>query len=80
MYDETKLTGSSHLSDSECRPRRDRGLPQRACKARRADGDYRRRLEVIEELVFVVDTNDFADVISSCSKLCVRTAAASLAR
>lgn len=34
------------------------------CKARRAEaaGDCRRRVEVIEELVFVVDTDDFAGV------------------
>jgi DNA polymerase (family 10) len=36
------------------------------CKARRAEaaGDYRRRVDVIEELVFVVDTDDFAGLIS----------------
>src|SRR5690242_20003739 len=36
------------------------------CGARRAEaaGDYRRRVEVIEELVFLVETDDFAGVIA----------------
>jgi DNA polymerase (family 10) len=36
------------------------------CKVRRAEaaGDYRRRVEVIEELVFVIEAEDFAGVVS----------------
>ena len=36
------------------------------CQARRAEvaGDYRRRLEVIEELVFLVEADDFPGLIA----------------
>ncbi len=36
------------------------------CRVRRAEavGDYRRRVEVIEELAFLVETGDFASVVS----------------
>ncbi len=45
------------------------------CKARRAQaaGDYRRRVEVLEELVFVVDTDDFAGVIACLQRYGGRT-------
>jgi DNA polymerase (family 10) len=37
----------------------------RVCNVRRAEvaGDFRRRIEVIEELVFVIDTDDFSGVV-----------------
>lgn len=45
------------------------------CKARRAEaaGDYRRRVEVIEELVFVVETDDFPGVIARLQRYGGRT-------
>ncbi|MBV8903124.1 MAG: hypothetical protein JOZ22_05760, partial [Acidobacteriia bacterium] len=45
------------------------------CKGLRAEaaGDYRRRVDVIEELVFVVDTDDFAGVISRLQRYGGRT-------
>jgi DNA polymerase (family X) len=37
-----------------------------ACQVRRAEaaGDYRRRVEVVEELVFVIETDDFPNVVA----------------
>jgi DNA polymerase (family 10) len=45
------------------------------CRARRAEpaGDYRRRVEVIEELVFLVETDDFAGVIARLQRYGGRT-------
>jgi DNA polymerase (family 10) len=45
------------------------------CKARRAEaaGEYRRRVEVIEELVFVVETLDFPGVIARLQRYGGRT-------
>jgi len=46
-----------------------------ACRVRRADvaGDYRRRVEVIEELVFVIETDDFPKVIERMQRYGGRT-------
>ena len=45
------------------------------CGASRAEvaGDYRRRVDVIEELVFVVETNDFPAVIDHVQRYGGRT-------
>ena len=45
------------------------------CGVRRAQvtGDYRRRVEVIEELVFVIDTDDFAAVVARMQRYGGRT-------
>src|SRR5579883_1725249 len=45
------------------------------CKARRAEaaGDYRRRVEVIEELVFVIETDDFPGVVARMQRYGGRT-------
>lgn len=45
------------------------------CGVRRAEvaGDYRRRVEVIEELVFVIETNDFPAVIAGMQRYGGRT-------
>jgi DNA polymerase (family 10) len=42
----------------------------RLCAVRRAEvaGDYRRRVEIIEEIVFVVDTDDFAGAIAKMQR------------
>ncbi|MBV9609164.1 MAG: DNA polymerase III [Acidobacteria bacterium] len=46
-----------------------------ACRVRRAEpaGDYRRRVEVIEDLVFVVETDDFAGVVARMQRYGGRT-------
>ena len=46
-----------------------------ACHVRRAEaaGDYRRRVEVIEELVFVVETDDFPSVVDRLQRYGGRT-------
>jgi DNA polymerase/3'-5' exonuclease PolX len=46
-----------------------------ACHVSRAEaaGDYRRRVEVIEELVFVVGTDDFPNVIERMQRYGGRT-------
>jgi DNA polymerase (family X) len=46
-----------------------------ACRVRRADvaGDYRRRVEVVEELVFVIETDDFPKVIERMQRYGGRT-------
>ena len=46
-----------------------------ACHARRAEvaGDYRRRVEVIEELVFLIETADFGGVIARLQRYGGRT-------
>ena len=45
------------------------------CEVRQANvaGDYRRRVEVIEELVFVIDTDDFANVVARMQRYGGRT-------
>ena len=45
------------------------------CGVRRAEvaGDYRRRVEVIEELVFLVETVDFPSVVSKVHRYGGRT-------
>jgi len=45
------------------------------CGVRRADavGDYRRRVDVIEELAFIVETDDFAAVVSRLERYGGRT-------
>lgn len=45
------------------------------CGVRRAEvvGEYRRRVEVIEEIVFVIETDDFAGVISKLERYGGRT-------
>lgn len=45
------------------------------CRARRAEaaGDYRRRVDVIEELVFVVETDDFPRVVARMKRYGGRT-------
>lgn len=45
------------------------------CRVRRAEvvGDYRRRVEVIEELSFVVETDDFPDLIAKLTRYGGRT-------
>jgi DNA polymerase (family 10) len=45
------------------------------CQARRAEvaGDYRRRLEIIEELVFLVETDDFPALIARLQRYGGRT-------
>ena len=45
------------------------------CRARRAEvaGDYRRRVEVVEDLVFVVETDDFSTVVSKLERYGGRT-------
>ena len=42
----------------------------RQCGVRRAEvaGDYRRRVEIIEEIVFVIDTDDFAGAIAKMQR------------
>jgi len=42
-------------------------------KAVQAVGDYRRRVEVIEELAFVVETEDFAAVVAKLERYGGRT-------
>ena len=46
-----------------------------ACRVRRAEvaGDYRRRVEVVEELVFVIETEDFPAVVTSMQRYGGRT-------
>jgi len=46
-----------------------------ACRVRQAEaaGDYRRRVEVIEELVFVIETDDFPNVIERMQRYGGRT-------
>jgi DNA polymerase (family 10) len=45
------------------------------CKVRRAEvaGDYRRRVEVVEELIFVIDTEDFPTVVTRMQRYGGRT-------
>ena len=45
------------------------------CGVRRAEavGDYRRRVDVIEELAFIVETDDFAAVVSKLERYGGRT-------
>jgi DNA polymerase (family X) len=45
------------------------------CRVRRVDvaGDYRRRVEIIEELVFVIDTDDFGAVVDRMQRYGGRT-------
>jgi DNA polymerase (family X) len=45
------------------------------CRVKRAEvtGDYRRRVEVIEELTFIVETDDFAGLISKLERYGGRT-------
>jgi DNA polymerase (family X) len=45
------------------------------CRVRRVEaaGDYRRRVEVIEELVFVIETCDFSDVVERMQRYGGRT-------
>jgi DNA polymerase (family 10) len=47
----------------------------RTCHVRRAEaaGDYRRRVEVIEELVFVIETDDFPNVVERLQRYGGRT-------
>jgi DNA polymerase (family 10) len=46
------------------------------CRVRRVEaaGDYRRRVEVIDELVFVIETCDFSDVVERMQRYGGRTA------
>ena len=55
--------------------RGNRKIPSRPLGVRRAQvtGDYRRRVEVIEELVFVIDTDDFAAVVARMQRYGGRT-------
>ena len=48
-------------------------LKRAGAKRAEAVGDYRRRVEVIEELSFVVETNDFAKLISEMERYGGRT-------